>query len=203
MIRSIVLRQRVKRQSVKCRLLREIGNFRSFLGKKKFEKMKKKYWGFWCHLLQMCTKSHNYMMYGSWDRKWDIILLFWAIFRSFIPLPTQKIKILKYWKKRLEILIILQMCTINEDHTMYGSCDMIEVDGQNLQSFWTIFSLFSLLTTRKIKILKIWKKKTPGHIIILQICTINDNYIMYGSWDRSATARMFCHFGPCFYPLLS
>ena len=72
------------------------------------------------------------MMYGSWDRKWDIILLFWAIFRSFIPLPTQKIKILKYWKKRLEILIILQMCNINEDHTMYGSCDMTEVDGQNL-----------------------------------------------------------------------
>ena len=28
-----------------------------------------------------------------------------------------------------------------------------------------------------------FKKKTPGDIIILYICTINDNYMMYDSWD--------------------
>ena len=27
------------------------------------------------------------------------------------------------------------------------------------------------------------KKKTLGDIIISQMCTLNDNHIMYGSWD--------------------
>ena len=63
-------------------------------------------------------------------------------------------------------------------------------------------------------------KKTPRDIIILHICTINDNHMMYGSWDiestsslayfilgtrwiLSATDRFFCHFGQFlpFYPL--
>ena len=26
-------------------------------------------------------------------------------------------------------------------------------------------------------------KKIPGDIIILHMCTINDNHMMYGSWD--------------------
>ena len=35
-------------------------------------------------------------------------------------------------------IIILQMCTINENHMMYGSSDM-DCDGQHFLSFWTIF----------------------------------------------------------------
>ena len=50
---------------------------------------------------------------------------------------------------------------------------------------------------------KFWKlKKRPGDIIILHMCTINDNDTMYGSWDRwyiwSATDIIFCHFGSYF-----
>ena len=30
---------------------------------------------------------------------------------------------------------------------------------------------------------KKWKKKTPGDIIILQMCTKNYDHMMYGSWD--------------------
>ena len=41
-------------------------------------------------------------------------------------------------------------------------------------------------------------KKTPGHIIILHMCTINDNHIMYGSWDIEHNIQIFCHFGPYF-----
>ena len=37
-------------------------------------------------------------------------------------------------------------------------------------------------------------KKTPEDIIILQICTINDNHMVYGSRDRSATDRIFLSF---------
>ena len=30
-------------------------------------------------------------------------------------------------------------------------------------------------------------KKTPRDIIILHKCTINDNYMMYGSWEAQQT----------------
>ena len=41
-------------------------------------------------------------------------------------------------------------------------------------------------------------EKVPGYIIILHMCTINDNYIMYGSWDTESNRQNFCHFGPFF-----
>ena len=49
-------------------------------------------------ILHMCTKNHNYMMYGSWDTEWDrqSFLLFWAIFCPFTtPFPTSPLMILK------------------------------------------------------------------------------------------------------------
>ena len=41
----------------------------------------------------------------------------------------------------------------------------MELDRLNFLSFWTIFQM----------------KKTPGDIIILHMCTINDTHMMYGS----------------------
>ena len=77
--------------------------------------------------------------------------------------------------------------------TIYGSWDM-ECDRQKFLSVWAIVFPFSPLTTRKIKIFKL--KKAPGDIIILHRCTINENHMMYGSWD------IFCHVG-LFFALLS
>ena len=91
------------------------------------------------------------------------------------------------------------MCTINVDHMIYGSWN-IRCDRQKFLSFWAIFCPFSPLTTQKIKILKL--KKTPGDIIILQICTINDNLLMCmvpEVWG--VTDRIFCHSG-LFFALL-
>ena len=48
---------------------------------------------------------------------------------------------------------ILHMCTINENHMIYGFSNM-EHHRQNFFSFWTIFCPFTPLTTCKIKILK-------------------------------------------------
>ena len=47
------------------------------------------------------------------------------------------------------------------------------------------------LTTQRIKILKKWKNLED--IIILNKCTINDNHIMYSSWDMKCD-RILCHF---------
>ena len=74
-------------------------------------------------------------------------------------------------------------CPINLNHL--NRSWNIRYNRQNFLSFWAIFCPFISLTTQKIKIWKNWKqkKKTPEYIIILQICTINDNHIMNLSWD--------------------
>ena len=45
-------------------------------------------------------------------------------------------------------------------------------------------------------------EKTSGDIIILLKCAINENHMMYGSWDTKWTDRIFCRFGPFlpYYP---
>ena len=53
----------------------------------------------------MCTINDNHMMHDPWDMKRDgqNFLSFWTVFCSFTPLTTRKTKILKNWKKHLEI----------------------------------------------------------------------------------------------------
>ena len=48
------------------------------------------------------------------------------------------------------------MCTINENHMMYGYWDM-EWDKQDFLSFWVIFCPFTPVTAQKIKVSKKWK----------------------------------------------
>ena len=56
-------------------------------------------------------------------------------------------------KKKMVRDIILQMCTRNDNHMMYGSWDM-ECDRHDFLSFWTNFCPFTSLKTWKINILK-------------------------------------------------
>ena len=43
-------------------------------------------------------------------------------------------------------------------------------------------------------------KKLAGDIIILYRCTINDNYMMYGSWDMEHVRQNFLPFWTILYP---
>ena len=56
-------------------------------------------------ILHTCTKNHDHMLYCSSDMMCDgcNYFSFWTIFCPFTPLTAQKIKILKKWKKHLEI----------------------------------------------------------------------------------------------------
>ena len=89
-------------------------------------------------ILHTCTKNHNHMMYGSWNTESNRqnFMSFWAI---FCPLMILKITILKTWKKSGKILsFYTYMCTINEDHMIYGSWN-IRHDRHNFLSFWVTF----------------------------------------------------------------
>ena len=65
----------------------------------------------------------------------------------------------------------------------------IKCDRQKFLSFWTLFYPFSSLATWRIKTFRL--KKTTGDTIILYICTINDNHMMYGSWDMECIRQFF------------
>ena len=71
-----------------------------------------------------------------------------------------------------------------------------EWDRQNFLSFWAIFCSFIPLMILKIKTLTQWKKM-PGDIIFLHMCAINENRMMYGSWNIRHN-RIFCYVGPFF-----
>ena len=45
-------------------------------------------------------------------------------------------------------------------------------------------------------------KKLAGNIIILDRCTINDNYMMYGSWDMEHVRQNFLPFWTILYPFI-
>ena len=96
----------------------------------------------------------------------------------------------------MEILpFYICMCTINEDRMIYGSRN-IRCDRYKFLSFWANVCPFSPLTMWKINILKL--KKNPGDIIILHICTINYNHMMYFYWDIEHDRENFFVILDCF-----
>ena len=143
---------------------------------------------------------------------WCMVPEIWSVWRTeffvildcFLPFSfhdNPKNQNFEKMKKTPRGIIILHMCTINDNHMRYGSWD-IERNRHNFLSFWTIFCPFASLTTQKIKILE-KRKKTPGDIIILHKFTINDNHMMYSSWYMKRDGQNFLSFGtvfPPFYP---
>ena len=75
----------------------------------------------------------------------------------------------------------------------------MECDGQNILSFWTVFCPFTLHNdSENHNFQKI--KKMPGNIIILHMCTINDNHMINGSSDMECNRQNFLSFWTIFCP---
>ena len=109
-------------------------------------------------ILHMCTKNENHMRYSSCDTKWDIIFWHFGPFFAFLTastLTTQKNKILKKWKKHLEMSSFQTCATKKHDHMMYAYSDMKCLQRHNFLSFQATFCFFAQLLTPAIKI---WKK---------------------------------------------
>ena len=72
-------------------------------------------------ILHNCTKTHDHMLYCSWEMvrdRWNCYFSFWAIFCPFN-------------EKMPGDIIILHMCTKNNDLMMHGSWyDARQMDGQ-------------------------------------------------------------------------
>ena len=119
-------------------------------------------------LFHICVpKNLNDMTYSSREMVSDGLTF--VISCNFLPfyLPkTTKNQNLKKIKIAAGDIIILHMCTKNDNHMMYGSWDM-ECHKHNFLSFWVIFWPFTPLTIQNIKILEKWKK----HLDILLFYT--------------------------------
>ena len=74
--------------------------------------------------------------------------------------------------------MLLHMCTINEDHMMYDSWDI----RQSFLSFWAIFCPLTLLTVRKIKILKKMKKKNNNNWRYYHFTYVFHKWKSYDVW---------------------
>ena len=143
----------------------------------------------------MCTKIHNHMTYSLWDTEWDQqnFFLFWV---NFCPFTSQQPKNKNFEKIKKEPRndIILHICMKNDDHIWCMLPEMWSAIDRIFCHFWLFFALLPPWRPRKSKFGE--NEKTPGDIIILHICTINDSHMMYGFWDIECDRQNFCPFTP-------
>ena len=98
----------------------------------------------WCMAPKIWSETKYFVIWGHF----------------LLPYPRNDLKNQNFetMKKMPGDIILLHICTINEDHMIYGSWN-IRCNRQNFLLFWAIFFCpFTPLTTQKIKTLKNWKK---------------------------------------------
>ena len=118
---------------------------------------------------------------------------FFVLLSSWQPEASKFWKHLKKKTNAWRQIIILHLCTTNDNHMMYGSWDINWIFGH-----FVLF--FALLPSNKMKNQNFEKlKKTPGDIIILHMSTINENYMMCGSWDMECDRQIFFSFWTIFW----
>ena len=142
---------------------------------------------------------HKWQSYDVWFLRYGVHQIeFFVILHHFLPfyplpLPPSpmdpKNQNFGQMNNTLEDIVMLQMYTINDSHMMYGSWDM-KCNRQNFLWFWTIFLPFYPPNNTKNQNFE-RVKQMPGDIIILDMCTINDNHMMYRSWDTKCYGQNF------------
>ena len=117
--------------------------------------------------------------------------IFCHLGQFFALLPPNDPKI-KFWKKKKQMPGNIIFLNINVYHK-WRSYDtrFLKYKVREAETFLILghFLPSQPLTTRKIKILKL--KKTLGDIIILHIYTINNNHMIYSSWDMEHDRQNF------------
>ena len=149
----------------------------------------------------MCIINEYHMLYISWDM--SVIDITFSHFWLFYALLH-----LKFWKnfekmKKVPVdIIILHMCAINENQIMYVSWDM----ERGRHNFFLILDHFlpfypPFLPTNNSEnqnFEKMKKKPWPGMIIISHKCSINENHMMYDSWNMNRDRQNFLSFWAIF-----
>ena len=120
-------------------------------------------------ILLKCTKNHDHRLYCSCDQ--CNYFSFWAIFCPFTPITAPKMETSKQWKKSLEISsfhrsvpkLMIICYTVPEIRCVTNVIVVFH--------FGLFFCPFTPWQPKNENFKKMWKKKTPGDIIILHNCT--------------------------------
>ena len=127
-----------------------------------------------------------FLKYGVRDNNFFVIL--GHFFCPFTPLTTWKIKILNKQKKHAK----------NYNRITYASWDK-ECNRHNFLSFCAIFAILPHYWPQKLKFGKNVKK--PWDIILLNMRTINEDHMMYDSWDIRYEGQSFLSIWAIFWTL--
>ena len=129
-----------------------------------------------------------------WSTTDRIFFSFWTIFCPFTPpTPSDNPENQNFEKMKIAPgdIIILHKCTINDNHMIHGSWDMM-CTRQNffviLGHFFPFYPPYSLKNEKFKKM-----KKMPQYIIILHNCTKNHDHMLYCSWHMTGD-RCNCYF---------
>ena len=144
--------------------------------KSKFWKNEKNTW--------RCYHFTN-VYHNVWFLRYGVQFCHFGQFFALLPQPNNpKNQNFEKMKKYLEISsfytnapkIMIKCCTVPEIRCV--------TDATLIFYFGLFFALLPPPTTQKIKIKKKKKmKKTPGYVIILHMCTKNNDHMMHGSWN--------------------
>ena len=139
-------------------------------------------------------------MHDSWNRELNgqNFLSFWTSFCPFTLLTITKIKTLKKWKKRLDILSFYK-CVPQMTILWCMVPEIWSMTNRFFLSFWTIFCLFTLSNNRENEHFE-KLKKTPGDIINLYRCTRNKNHMIFGSSVMECDGQNFFIILDFFFP---
>ena len=120
-----------------------------------------------------------------------IFLSFWTIFCTFTPLKPKKLKFWKYEKTTWRYYDFTHV------HHKWQSYDVwfLRYGAWQTELFITLGHFLPFYHPNSLKNQYFEKmKKSSRDIIILHKCTINDNYMMYGSWDMKCDRYNFLSF---------
>ena len=140
----------------------------------------------------MCTKYHNHMMHGSWNKECNRqnFLSLWTVFYAvFYPLYWPRKS--KFWKNEKSTWRYYHFTNVYHKWQSYDIWFFRY--GVQQTKFFVILDLFLPFypsNKPKTKILKNWKKKC-GDIIILHMCTKNYDQMMYLWFLRYVVRRMY------------
>ena len=136
------------------------------------------FWDIECDRLKLVSTGHFLLFYTS--RKTQKKKEFWRSEKNCWRYHhfTHEVQFLRFGVRK-SIWRCHHFTCVYQKSRSYNVCFLSIV----FFSFWAIFHPFTPLMTLKIKI---WKKyKKCLNILSFDTCTINEDHMMYGSWDLS------------------
>ena len=149
-------------------------------------------------ILQMCAINDSHKIYGSWDMKCNRqnFLPFWTMFCPFNPWKPEK----KFFLKNRSKNTWRYYHFTHVYHKILRFPEIWSVTDRIFCHFGPFFVFFYYPNNPKNQSFE-KRKQTSGNIIILHMCIINDNHMMYGSSDMKRDRQnfllfwtLFCHF---------